>query len=169
MPNTRLKVGIREAYANAPTDIVILNTLEVAHPTFEETIYIVNNYSDARVRLETGKEVLFKSFSFSLGLPDDSEKPTTNVSLKIENINRRMVRLVESVVQSEIPITITYRPYLSDDFSAPQYDPPLRMNLSGIVISTKTLSAKASFGELGNIQFPNHDYDIEEFPQLVWR
>ena len=169
MPNTRLKQAVREAYASSPADVVVLNTLEIRHPLFDAPIYLVNNYRNFSANLETGEHVTFRSYSFGLGLPEDGEKPSVSVSLKIENVSREMVNLIEGVVESAEPITIVYRPYLSDEPQAPQYDPPLEMQLSGIVATTDTITAKATFGELANIKFPNRIYDIEEFPQLVWR
>lgn len=34
MPNPALSEAIREAYASAPSDVVILHTLELRHPDF---------------------------------------------------------------------------------------------------------------------------------------
>ena len=34
MPNTLLSEALREAYASAPSDVVILHTLELRHPSF---------------------------------------------------------------------------------------------------------------------------------------
>ena len=34
MPNTLLSQALREAYASAPSDVVILHTLELRHPAF---------------------------------------------------------------------------------------------------------------------------------------
>lgn len=169
MPNTRLNQAIREAYVNAPADVVILNTLEVTHPSFAAPIYLISNFSEVRATLENGNEVLFRPYAFTLTLPEDSDKPSSGLALKIENVTREMVDSIEKVVDSRDPIIVVYRPYLSDDLSTPQYTPPLRMELSGISASSRTIVAKAQFGELGNIKFPNKDYEIDEFPQLVWR
>ena len=34
MPNNALSEALREAYASAPSDVVILHTLELRHPSF---------------------------------------------------------------------------------------------------------------------------------------
>lgn len=51
MPDSTLSQAIREAYASAPSDTIILHTLEIWHPTFVENgvpqpIRVVRNYED---------------------------------------------------------------------------------------------------------------------------
>ncbi len=46
MPDPSLSAAIREAYAVAPSDVVILHTLEIRHPTFTQPIRIVRNFAD---------------------------------------------------------------------------------------------------------------------------
>ncbi len=46
MPNQALSAAIQEAYAAAPSDVVILHTLEIRHPTFTQPIRVVRNFAD---------------------------------------------------------------------------------------------------------------------------
>ena len=46
--------AIREAYASAPSDVVDLHTLEIYHPAFVETIYVVRNHQDMASWIRVG-------------------------------------------------------------------------------------------------------------------
>ncbi len=46
MPNPALSAAIQEAYASAPSDVVILHTLEIRHPSFTDPIRVVRNFAD---------------------------------------------------------------------------------------------------------------------------
>jgi hypothetical protein len=58
MPNSALNVAIREAYASAPSDIVILHTLELRHPDFRDdegqsiAVRLVRDHQDLSAKLE---------------------------------------------------------------------------------------------------------------------
>lgn len=46
MSDPALSAAIKEAYAVAPSDVVILHTLEIRHPTFTQPIRVVRNFAD---------------------------------------------------------------------------------------------------------------------------
>ena len=60
MPNPALEQAIREAYASAPSDTVILHTLELRHPAFVDddgrptAIRVVRNFADEESWLRLG-------------------------------------------------------------------------------------------------------------------
>ena len=61
MPDPALSEAIREAYASAPADVVVLHTLEIWHPSFIEDgvakpIRVVRNYEDTATWLGLGGE-----------------------------------------------------------------------------------------------------------------
>ena len=56
MPNLALKQAIKEAYASAPIDAIILHTLELRHPAFNHPIRVVRNYADEDRWLDIGGE-----------------------------------------------------------------------------------------------------------------
>ena len=59
MPNNALSEALREAYASAPSDVVILHTLELRHPSFIDddgdsiAIRVVRDNQDLKARLES--------------------------------------------------------------------------------------------------------------------
>jgi hypothetical protein len=59
MPDPALSAAIREAYASAPADVIVLHTLEIWHPAFVEDgvarpIRVVRNFEDTATWLELG-------------------------------------------------------------------------------------------------------------------
>jgi hypothetical protein len=59
MPDPALSAAIREAYASAPADVVVLHTLEIWHPAFVEDgvarpIRVVRNFEDTATWLALG-------------------------------------------------------------------------------------------------------------------
>lgn len=54
MPDPLLSQAIQEAYAAAPADVVILDTLELRHPTFTDPIRVVRNFADTDTWLQLG-------------------------------------------------------------------------------------------------------------------
>jgi hypothetical protein len=58
MPDPALSQAIKEAYAAAPSNVVLLHTLEIRHPTFTQPIRVVRNFADTETWVgEGGAEV----------------------------------------------------------------------------------------------------------------
>lgn len=58
MPDPALSQAIREAYAAAPADVVILHTIEVRHPAFAAPIRVVRNFPDVERWIALGGEAV---------------------------------------------------------------------------------------------------------------
>lgn len=179
MPNSALSEAITEAYASAPSDTIILHTLEIRHPAFidedgnSDAIRVVSNFEDFTANLEStsamnaGEPVLFRHYPFSLTLPPITDKSTPSARLTIDNVSRLIVSNIELAVESLEVIRVIYRPYLSTDLSGPQYDPPIELVLSDITANVFSVSGTATFGDLANKSFPRRVYDLKHFPGLA--
>ena len=87
MPNAALSEAIKEAYASAPSEQIILHTLELRHPAFVNdagepvAIRVVRDTSDLWARLESqaplqaGEHVQFVAMGFELDLPPVDTMP----------------------------------------------------------------------------------------------
>lgn len=51
MPDPSLSEALKEAYAVAPSDVILLHTLEIRHPSFTQPIRVVRNYADTKTWL----------------------------------------------------------------------------------------------------------------------
>lgn len=177
MPN--LSEAIAEAYASAPSHVVLLHTLEIRHPAFIDEqgnaapIRVVRDHADLFATLEAtapanaGQQVRFVSFAFDITLPPVNDKSIPEVAITIDNVSLDIVKNIERAVESQQVIMVTYRPFLSTDLSGPQFDPPMHLVLSDIVVDVFKVKARASLPNLSNKSFPSALYTATKFPGLA--
>lgn len=167
MPDTTLSQALKEAYASAPSDVIVYHTLEINHPAFSQPIYVVRDFTDLNANLETGAPVTFLRFAFDLVKPEVSATGVPQLTLEIDNVSREILANIQLAMMTTELITITYREYISTDLTGPQNDPPMTMVLTSISADVFRIRATASFGDLNNKRFPNEEYTADRFPGLV--
>jgi hypothetical protein len=179
MPDPALSEAIQEAYAHAPTDAIILHTLEIRHPDFRDengnptAIRVVRDQLDLQARLEVdapmdaGAIVNFVAMGFDLDLPAVDTTPVPEIVVTLDNVSREIVRYLDVAAESQSVIEITYRPYLSNDLEGPQMDPPITLILSEVDADVQRVTARARMMDIGNKAFPSRTYTAKEFPGLT--
>lgn len=173
MPNPALSAAIAEAYASAPTEEVILDTLELRHPSFTTPIRVVNDHVDLVATLEPGapvdggQPVTFSRFAFRFKLPDVGTSGVPEIEIEIDNLAPEIVGYIDAAAQTDDLVEVTYRPFLGSDTSAPQMDPPLTMILHDVEADVFIVRGTAKFGDFGNRRFPNEMYTQQRFPGLT--
>lgn len=164
--NDEFTDAIQEAFAVAPVTKVILHTLEIRQPTVQDAIYIVQSRRPIRAKDETGMVRLFEPVGFQFSLPPTSEEGFRSLNISIDNIGKRVSDFVNTAKGSEVPVEIYYRPYLSDDLSQPQMNPPLVLWLKDVQITPTQVLGRATFMDIINKKFPSELYTRERFPTL---
>lgn len=164
--NTALTEALKEAYALAPANVAVLDTLEISHHSIAEPIYLVRNNVDLVLTLEDDTTHTFTAAAFKVTLPKKSDEGVQDLDLKICNVDRRVSDFMEQASNFQTKVVCKYRPYLSTDLTQPQYDPPLLLALSDITATIYEVSARASFADLVNRKFPNEIYSRLTFPSL---
>lgn len=173
MPNASLKEAIKEAYALAPTGVVILNTLEFRHPAFTQPIRCVLDYQNLTATLEAdapvdaGQAVEFVAYAFDMTLPPVDESARPEILIVIDNVSREITDQLDAAAELPDKIELTYRPYLSTDTSAPQMDPPLHLVVTEVDADNARITARGTFGDYSNKRFPAEDYSTARFPGLA--
>ena len=179
MPDPSLSAAIREAYAAAPADIVILHTLELRHPSFLDddgqptAIRVVRDHVDLMARLEAdapvdgGSVVRFVAMGFELELPPVDTAPVPEIAVTIDNVSREIVRHLDAASTSQDKIEVTYRPYLSTDLEGPQMDPPITLILTEVEADVFRVTGRARMLDIGNKAFPAENYTAKRFPGLT--
>lgn len=179
MPNTLLSQALREAYASAPSDVVILHTLELRHPSFLDddgqsiAIRVVRDNQDLTARLESGapmnagEMVTFIAMGFDLELPPIDTAPVPEISITLDNASREIVKHLDSASDSQSKIEVTYRPYLSDDLEGPQMEPPFTLVLTEVSADTSRVTGRARMLDVGNKAFPAETYNSVRFSGLT--
>lgn len=159
--------ALKEAFASAPTNIIIYETLEIRHSSLPgDTIYLVKDIVSLTATLEDASEVTFEPAPFAMKLPSAAENGKQDLNIKIDNVDRRVSDFVIAAAEYEDPIYILYRPYLSTDLTTPQLNPPLTLILKEISMDILSVSARASFFDLINKNFPSILYTRSSFPSI---
>ncbi|MES2180731.1 MAG: DUF1833 family protein [Pseudomonadota bacterium] len=175
--------AIAEAYASAPENSVILNTLEFRHPNFIDpdtgaiiAIRVVNDHVDLNATLEAtapanaGQTVLFKAVRFSFKRPSETDGASLpEITITVSNVARILIPYLDQAKESRTPIEVTYRPYLASDLTGPHMNPPLTLTLRSVNADMNNVTAQAGFGDLVNRRFPKTDYTAKKFPGLTAR
>ena len=164
--NDSLSDALKEAMVCAPSDDVYLETLEIRHASIAEPIYLVRNREDITATLETSDVVVFEAAAFRMALPASGDNGLQELTLAVDNVDRRVSDFFSNAKNYQTPVQCTYRPYLLSDLSEPQMNPPLVLYLSDISITLFEVTAKASFVDLLNKKFPSELYTRARFPSL---
>jgi hypothetical protein len=174
MSDSALSEAIKEAYASAPSDIVVVNTLEMRHPAFTTPIRDVADYAPVTARLEAaapvdgGEMVEFQPFAFEFTLPEVMEKGVPEMAIRIDNVSREIMANIELAMPLPDKLEVTYRAFLSNDLAfGPHNDPPLHLTITSIEADAMTISARASIADFVNKKFPGEEYDERKFPGLI--
>lgn len=175
MPDPSVSEALAEAYALAPADEVILHTLEIRHPSFTDSIWVVRNTENILATIEAGapvrggEEIEFIGLPFEFSLPDITPGATPEIELQIDNVDRTIMEHLDLAVSSSAKIIVVYRPFLSGDLSEPQMDPPPSFELSDIRVDAMKVTARARTSIDLQGAFPRRLYTARDFPGLVDR
>lgn len=175
MPDPALTEALKEAYASAPTDLVIINTLELRHPAFIEPLRVVADFTPINAKLEdtaplnAGEVVTFQPYSFEFQLPDVIDSGVPELVIRIDNVSREIIENIELAIPQTDKLEVTYRAFLSSDMAThgPHNDPPLHLTIVSIEANAMTIEARASIVDFVNKKFPNQEYDDTRFPGLI--
>lgn len=181
MPDPTLDDALREAYASAPADEVILDTLELRHPTFLDengepmAIRVVRDHHDLVARLEdgapmhAGQDVTFISLGFEMTLAPIELVAVPEMELAIDNVSTELMKHLDAAVQDPSPIQLTYRPYLASDPLTPRMDQPPSFELRDVKAGVMRVTGRCRVGMDLQRAFPFPLYTTREFPGLVSR
>lgn len=157
----------REALMTSPRDEVVLETLEVSHPMWETSYYLVNDKEPFVAKLETGETVTFLAVGFSFSMPKSDSSGVQEMPITLSDINKVVSTAVLQIAMSSEPPKVRYRPYLASDPERPQMDTPLVLFLREVKIADGAVTGKASFADLLNRPFVNRLYNSRQFPNLA--
>lgn len=173
MPDFTLEDALKEAYASAPAEEVMLHTLEIRHSSFTNPIRVVRDHKDFNAHLESdapvnpGEEVTFIAMAFDFTMPDVTKATSPEIEISLDNVSGEIVAYLDAAAQTPDLIEVTYRPYLASDPSGPQMNPPLTLVIRSVSADIFRIRARAGFADLANRKFPNEVYNTERFPGLA--
>ena len=159
---------IKEAYATARSNAVELTTLEVSHPSLPDgSLFLVQDFVGHNFTLEDSTVQYFEPAGFSVKLPNKTSKGFADLNLAFDNTNRRVSDFLKDTLQyPNESVSIKLRPYLLEDPTTPQMNPPLELYLSTASVNALTVSGTASFADILNKAFLSNTYNRTRFPAL---
>jgi hypothetical protein len=173
MPDSTLSQALKEAYASAPANEIIMHTLEIWHEAFTTPIRVVRDDASFWGVLEStaprnaGQYVEFIAFAFDILPPDVAHEALPNCIIEFDNIDKAIIAQIDAAMVTQTPITLIYRAYLSSDPTGPENDPPLTLTVKAISADVYRIRVTAGFDDLANKRFPKLEYTSEVFPGLI--
>ncbi|WP_020699227.1 DUF1833 family protein [Reyranella massiliensis] len=179
MPDPTLKEAMAEAYAMAPTDEVLISTLELRHPAFlgedglPDSAWVTTDEADFEGTLEIdapvrpGQTVTFRSLAFRFLLAPIEPTARTELQIEIDNVSGLLMEQLDRAQGDARKVQIAYRPYLASDPSEPQMIPPPTYDLSNVKMNPVTSRATARVDIEFDRAFPSRVYTAREFPWLI--
>jgi hypothetical protein len=161
-----LQDAIKEAYASAPVNRIIINTIEIRQTGVQDPIYIAQSHREIIANDENGIPRTFSPVGFQFSLPPSNEEGFRSLNIAIDNIGRQVSDFVKAAKSEPVPVEAVYRPYLSDDLTVPQMIPPLVLFLKDIQVTNHSVTGRATFMDIVNKKFPWALYNRARFPAL---
>lgn len=124
MSQSLVEQALAEAYATAPQDIIILDTLEVHHRTFNEPMRVVrwpitgekpdtfHLLLDREAPVNPGEIVDFLGVPFELKPPDQSSENIGTFEIRIDGIDDLVDEYMENAAIDGGKLTAIYRTYV---------------------------------------------------------
>jgi hypothetical protein len=165
MPELGYTNAIKEAYASAKKNVAIIDSLEISHPELT-TFYLVRNKSALTLTNENSETNVFEPVSFMLDRPRQGETGAQELTLTVDNVDRRISDSIETVKNSQTPVTVKWRPYLSSDLTAPQMAAPLELTLADVTVDNFNVVGRCQFVNVINRPFVNELFTRSRFPSL---
>lgn len=152
-------------YASAPSDEVIIPTLEILVPG-HDPLRICADFVDHMLGVD-GLLVLFEGGNLQVALPASNTSGQQTLTFGVSNVNGVAQRYVDDALESGERVSIIYREYLSSDKSAPARRPYV-MTLTGGAFENGEASFEAGYYDLLNAAWPRERYTVENAPGLKY-
>src|SRR4051812_32366793 len=94
--------AVARAYATAPEEEIIFETLEFQHPSFESDVRVVNDHSNLTAGLEgTGEMVEFTACFFQFTRPEEGiSSSMPEVGIRVDNVAKILLPYIKLALQS---------------------------------------------------------------------
>jgi len=172
--------ALQEAYAVAPADVDVLDTIEFRHPALvdesenPDPLRLVRDHRNWELELEAGaplhggQTVTFARLGFDVDLPDSTEA-VPSARLWLSAVSRKAIEAAERIIAVRAPIEVTYRAYLVPAEGDPVPEPSWvvdGLKLRNATADLQRMSGLLTFDLLGHRAFPFLKYTRKYFPGL---
>lgn len=156
-------------FLGSKSTVVELETLEISHPSWSQTYYVVRNAIDGLTATnENGEELTFDYYPLTLEGSAVKEDLDYVVKVKLGDLGEIIPTELDNTTQDPIGFntkpTVIYRSYRSDDLSKPMFGPLLlQINEFNFTKEGAEFEARAP---LLNINRTGEIYDLTRFYPL---
>lgn len=158
MPRPLSSVAKQAIFAQQTGEVFVV-LLELEHPNFAGIIRVCSNDLPIASRGNT-----YVPFPFEIILPDESEDSAPRVTLRIDNVDRRIVSELRSVV-STVPVTIRLFIVLASSPDTLEVG-PMEFSLRDVEFTATTVEGTLLYEDVLNESFPADSFSPARFPAL---
>jgi len=150
-------MAARQAVNAQETNEVFLLLLTLDHEDLAEPIRVVNNTEDV-----TSRGMTFVAYPFEIALPDEDPESVARVSLRIDNVDREIVRNLRAI---QAPLSVALEVVMASSPDTVEAG-PFNMTLVAAEYDALTVTGELAFEDVLNEPFPGQSYVPSEYPGL---
>jgi hypothetical protein len=158
MPRSLSSVAKEAIFAQQTAEVFVV-LLDLEHPNFAGTIRVCSN--DIPV---SSRGNLYVPFPFDVILPDESDDAVPRVTLRIDNVDRRIVSELRSVV-TNVPVTVRMTVVLASSPDTIEVG-PMEFSLRDVEYTATTVEGTLLYEDVLNESFPADSFTPSRFPGL---
>ena len=178
--------ALEEAYASAPADEFVIQTLELIHPAFvdendaADSVRIVLDGRDWDLTLEEGAPLFggqtktFQALAMEVTMPEQVEGQMGSIKMALDNVPRSVWPKLQAAARVRASALVIYREWVAvrdlvNGIYTPSPAPDMVLgDLTMKVVSATVLRVEgmASFVDLLNKGFPRSTFSREHYPGL---
>lgn len=157
-----------EFFFNTSTSVRALETLQIAHPNFSQTYWIVRNARyGITAKLESGAEQFFQFYPLQISGIGVNQTLDQVLQVQLGDLGTILPQELDRIATANgfsIKPTCTYRAYRSDDLTAPMNGPTV-LEITDLPFNSQGASFQASAPTINNNK-TGEQYTLDRFPML---
>lgn len=153
-----VSAAARAALYAGQTGEVFVVLLDVEHPSFVAALRVC---SDNRPTVSGGNT--YEPFPFDITLPDENEEAPPRVTLRIDNVDRRVVSEIRRIVGA--PARVIVRVVLASSPDTVEAG-PFEFTLRDVSYDAQAVEGTLMFEDILNEPFPSDTFTPSRFPSL---
>jgi hypothetical protein len=169
-----LDAATQEAYAVAPRNRIVWQTVELRHVTFAIPVRLVTGRKlgnpltvtlEANAPLNPSEAVVFEPFAFEFIPPGEDANGPTPAKAIVDNISGALIEKLDLTLTDNRPIEVTFRAFRDDATSAPGQIVH-GLYLTDVELTSTSATGELRYKEVATQNFPLRIYDKSLFPAL---
>lgn len=128
---------------------VIIPTLELTCPAWDEPLLLCGGFEDQVCTTEDDRTLTFVASGIDVALPKRDNRGAQNLVFAIDNVTGEAQRRVDQALIAEERVTIIFRQFLASDKSTPAETPYVFTVLSGRMVGSQVQITSGFFNAIG--------------------